>query len=452
VFTVRGALLDPAAARRDPLVVAAANWVATACVVAARHPDALLIDVGTTTTDVIPIRQGAVVAEGLTDPDRLASGELVYTGAVRSPVESIATSVPFRGAAAGVSAEGFALSGDVHVWRGDLESSDYTAPTPDGRPPTREYCGERLARVVCADRESIDEAGITAIAESLAAAQTARISHAVRRVAARHPAVRAAVVTGVGTFLGRAAARDAGLDVIPLADELGADAARVAPAACVALLLERGGAAFMRESGVGRALTARLEESPSESLVVVKLGGSLLADRIQFEAALLAIAEMGRRQRLLIVPGGGPFADAVRDVDSRIGVSSDASHWMAILAMDQYAHVIAERLAGATIVTDPAGMQTLDQGRVAVLAPFRWLRDADPLPHSWDVTSDSIAAWVAGQVGADQLIVIKPAGAKGDRLVDPCFATACPPTLRVTIITVDELSNSANFELRTSNF
>jgi probable H4MPT-linked C1 transfer pathway protein len=428
VLTVAGALISPGDARRNPLAVAAANWAATAHVVAQHHRDALLIDVGTTTTDLIPIVEGRAAADGHTDPERLASGELVYSGAVRTPVEAIATHVPYRGSMAGVSAEGFALAGDVHVWRGDLDPRDYSVPTPDGRPPTREYAGERLARVVCADRELIDEAGITALARALAVAQVARIADAIRLVTSRHASLRTAVVTGLGAFLGRDAARAAGLDVRPLADELGSDAARCAPAACVALMRE----------------TAPLAAQPrrrADSLLVIKVGGSLVADRAQLDAAIAAIAEISRGRRVVIVPGGGPFADAVRHVDSRIDVSDDAAHWMAILAMDQFAFVLAERLH-APVVTNPSDVNgTLSRGKIGVLAPFRWLWDVDPLPHSWDVTSDSIAAWVAGRLGAEQLVLVKPAGARGAGVVDPYFSSACVSTLSVAVKSADELAS-----------
>ena len=106
-----------------------------------------------------------------------------------------------------MSAEGFALAGDVHVWRGDLEPADYTCPTPDGRPTTREFAGERLARVVCADRDMLDEAAITRLADALARAQIRGIQAAIQRVLEPHPSIRVAVVTGLGTFLGIAAAR-----------------------------------------------------------------------------------------------------------------------------------------------------------------------------------------------------------------------------------------------------
>jgi len=225
----------PAQARREPLAVAAANWAATAHVVGRICADCLLVDVGSTTTDVIPIRGGAPVARGRTDVERLREGELVYTGALRTPVEAIAPSVPVGGRPTGVSAEGFALAGDVHVWRGELAPADYSVPTPDGRPATKEFAGERLARVVCADREMLDETDIGVIADALWDAQVTRIGAALERVRAWQPTLTRAFVTGLGEFLAAAAARRSGLQVTHLSDSFGA-AARHAPAAAVALL------------------------------------------------------------------------------------------------------------------------------------------------------------------------------------------------------------------------
>jgi probable H4MPT-linked C1 transfer pathway protein len=241
VYTTGGRFLSPVDARQCPLSVAAANWAATARAVAVHHPNAVLVDIGTTTTDVVPIVGGEVVAAGTTDPERLMSAELVYTGVLRTPAEAIAHYVPLGDALAGVSAEGFALAGDVHVWRGNLDPGDYTCPTPDGRPAAREFCGERLARVVCADRDMLDEDTITRLADALARAQTRAIQAAIQRVLEPHPSIRVAVVTGLGAFLGIAAVRALNLEVVPLSRELGEAGARCAPAVAVALLLERNG-------------------------------------------------------------------------------------------------------------------------------------------------------------------------------------------------------------------
>ncbi len=238
VFTVDGRFVNPIEARSSPLSVAAANWAATVALVSHRYHNAVLVDIGTTTADVIPIVDGAMVARGRTDPERLASGELVYTGALRTPAEAIASHVMVGGERVGLSAEGFALVGDVHVWRGDLAPTDYTVPTPDGRPATREFARERLARLICADREMLDDTGVTEIANAVAEAQIERVADAIRRVCALHPPLRTAVVTGLGAFLAKSAACRVGLSVVSLSDDLGEEAARYAPAAAVALLLD----------------------------------------------------------------------------------------------------------------------------------------------------------------------------------------------------------------------
>lgn len=235
VYTVDGRFISSDVARCEPLAVAAANWAATARLVARTHPDCILVDIGSTTADVIPIVGGEVVARGRTDHERLREEELIYTGALRTPVEAITPVVELDGRPTGVSAEGFAIAADVHLWLEAIAAEDYTCPTPDGRPATREYAAERLARVVCADREMLDDAAIDTIAARVADAQADRVVAAVDAVRCRHPALRLAVVTGLGEFLAVRAARGAGLEVVSLTDLLG-PAARHAPAAAVALL------------------------------------------------------------------------------------------------------------------------------------------------------------------------------------------------------------------------
>ncbi len=236
VYTVGGRFLDPSEARESPLEVAASNWAATARLVAGFAPDCILIDIGTTSTDIIPISGGEIAALGRTDPERLSSGELVYTGALRTPAESVVREVPLWGGRSAVAADGFAVIGDAHVWLGGLRVEDYSITAPDGRPPTREYAGERLARVVCGDREMLDEEAIDAIAQALVEAQLEAVTGAIGRVRVRFPSIDTAVVTGLGDFIAAEAARRARLTVLPLAERLG-DAARTAPAAAVAWLL-----------------------------------------------------------------------------------------------------------------------------------------------------------------------------------------------------------------------
>ena len=123
----------------------------------------------------------------------------------------------------------------------------------------------------------------------------------------------------------------------------------------------------------------------------------------------LLLAELGCERRLLVVPGGGPFADAVRDCDSRYGLTGSASHWMAILAMDQFGCLLSDLIPRSEPARDVDGARQIAlSGRVPVLMPFDLLQRADSLPHSWMVTSDSISARVAEWFQAPRLVLLKP--------------------------------------------
>jgi aspartokinase-like uncharacterized kinase len=173
--------------------------------------------------------------------------------------------------------------------------------------------------------------------------------------------------------------------------------------------------------------------------LVVKVGGSLLSTPQHLQWLLEAIGAAASTRPLLVVPGGGPFADTVRQVDEQLGLADDAAHWMAVLAIDQYAHLLASRISAGRVVVGTRGISTaLEARRVPVLAPTQWLRESDPLPHSWDVTSDSIAAWVAGQVRARQLVLVKPPVGFGDALLDPYFNRALSSAIDTFVVRADE--------------
>jgi 5-(aminomethyl)-3-furanmethanol phosphate kinase len=179
--------------------------------------------------------------------------------------------------------------------------------------------------------------------------------------------------------------------------------------------------------------------SAAGPLTVIKVGGGLSAQPGALEAVGATLARLGRRHRLLLVPGGGPFADAVRAFDARAPLPAEAAHWMAILAMDQYAHVLVHRVAGAVLVEEPGALAAaLGPAGVAVLAPYRWLRAADPLPHTWNITSDSVAAFVAGALDATRLILVKPASG-GAALTDPCFGSVLAAGLPWEVLGWEEM-------------
>jgi (4-(4-[2-(gamma-L-glutamylamino)ethyl]phenoxymethyl)furan-2-yl)methanamine synthase len=233
VLTTAGELVTTQEARARPWDVAAANWVATALAVAAAYPDALLIDVGSTTTDIVPIAGGGVAASADNDLERLLAGELVYTGVLRTNLAAIAPRVPVRGTWCPVSSEYFAISADIHVALGHLEPEAYDCPTPDGRPATVAFARERIARLVCSDVEQLHTEDIEAIAAYLHREQVRQIEDAARRAQLAPDAPVVAV--GAGAFLAHEVA--ARLER-PVADApWGATDGEMGPAAALATLL-----------------------------------------------------------------------------------------------------------------------------------------------------------------------------------------------------------------------
>ncbi len=228
-----------AEARTRPLDFAAANWLATARFVAKSHPNCLLIDIGSTTTDIIPIVDGQVMCQGRTDMDRLMTGELVYTGALRTHLAAIVQTVPIRGRACPVAAEYFAISGDVHLILGHLRAADYVFPTPDGRAPTIESARQRLARLVCADAEMLSATEIDELARYVYQQQLRQISAAILQVRSRlaQRADLPIVAMGSGAFLATEAGRHLGLPVLDWETQWGREASAVAPCVAVAYLL-----------------------------------------------------------------------------------------------------------------------------------------------------------------------------------------------------------------------
>lgn len=179
--------------------------------------------------------------------------------------------------------------------------------------------------------------------------------------------------------------------------------------------------------------------APNAQLAVVKVGGSLAARPGDLRRLGQAIAKAARGHTVVVIPGGGPFADQVRAFDKAHGLSADSAHWMAILGMDQFAHALSDVIPESEIVEDRLGMQTVHgEGRVPVLAPSRWLRATDELPHSWEVTSDSLAAYLATLLGADQLVLVKPV-AGGIELLDPWFSRTVPAGLRWSVLAIDQI-------------
>ena len=236
-----GRLVGPDEAIAEPLRVAASNWHVLASF-AARYltgANGLLVDIGSTTCDLIPLIDRRPAARGATDPERLACGELVYTGIERSPVCAVVQSLPWRGQPCRVAQELFATTWDAYLTLGLVAEEPDACHTADGRPATRELAHDRLARMVCADRDLFSSADAQSAAKAIYAAQLGLIESAAREVLAREPRIgESLVVSGCGEFLARLLAERLFADrpVISLAERLGPTASAVAPAHALAVL------------------------------------------------------------------------------------------------------------------------------------------------------------------------------------------------------------------------
>jgi len=241
VWSTTGEFLTLHESNNHPLLVAAANWHALGTFAGrfAPHGAALLIDTGSTTTDVIPLSNGSDVSGYHTDTERMRWGELVYTGARRTPVCAILGSR--------VAAELFATTLDVYLRLGMIPEEPSNLSTADGRPASKKDAHARLSRMLCGDSETISEDSTEILARSVFQEQKAMIVQAMSVVAMRLDSPpRTMIVSGSGEFLAQAAVLDflqskgvrkaETTGIVSLADRLGPDRSDAACAYAVAVL------------------------------------------------------------------------------------------------------------------------------------------------------------------------------------------------------------------------
>jgi (4-(4-[2-(gamma-L-glutamylamino)ethyl]phenoxymethyl)furan-2-yl)methanamine synthase len=234
VWQTTGTFVEPTAARELPLQTAAANWLALGTFAGryAARGAGLVLDIGSTTTDVVPLRNGQPVPQGRTDPERLRSRELAYTGVQRTPLCALL--------GADGAAEFFATTLDVYVTLGLLPEDPSINDTADGRPATKCYSMDRLARMLCGDRETCSEQQIVTLAHDLYGRQLRLVRRAVEEVCARSAErLSTVVIAGSGEFLARRAVQlEPALKaaIVALSDVLGPALSSAACAYSVAVL------------------------------------------------------------------------------------------------------------------------------------------------------------------------------------------------------------------------
>jgi (4-(4-[2-(gamma-L-glutamylamino)ethyl]phenoxymethyl)furan-2-yl)methanamine synthase len=243
-YSLRDGLIGADAVRDSWQDVASANWHASAALAAKLAGDGLLIDVGTTTTDLIPLKDGRPAAIGHNDGERLTEGELIYGGVVRTPVMAVVQTAPFKGRMQGIAAERFATMADVYRLTGDLPEDADPYPAADQRGKSLDESAARLARMLGRDEEDADFIAWKALAHFVARRQLERIEEDAAILIEREELGADAPVIGAGCgrFLAQTLAgrlerpyRDFAdlIDAEPVAREM---AARCAPAVAVTLL------------------------------------------------------------------------------------------------------------------------------------------------------------------------------------------------------------------------
>ncbi len=211
--------LSPRAASDAAAVVASANWLALASLVARHVAQGVLLDIGSTTTDVILLEHGEVRCQGRDDGTRLASGELVYTGVVRTAVMAVCRQVPVRGIWQHLAAEHFATMADVYRLLGQLDESHDQMATADGRGKNIEASARRLARMLGRDLDvDASLADMQGVARHLAAMQRREIEDAVALQASRAEHAGSAlpiIGAGAGAFVAAQVAHAQGRRYLP---------------------------------------------------------------------------------------------------------------------------------------------------------------------------------------------------------------------------------------------
>lgn len=241
VYLANGTLVTPQVAVSRWQLAAASNWHALARFAGryVKKERALLIDVGSTTCDIVPLENGVPVAKGATDGERMIAGELAYTGVERSPVCAIVKRVPYRQGTCPVAQELFATTRDAYLVLGQLAEDPRDRATADGRPATRKDAIARLARALCLEGEEFGANDAEAAAHAIADAQCEIVAAAMRQVLAALAGPPGAIVmVGQGEFLIERVCRLVGLTArrVSLAAEAGVAVSRCGPAHALAVL------------------------------------------------------------------------------------------------------------------------------------------------------------------------------------------------------------------------
>lgn len=223
--------------KNNPLEIAAANWIATAQIVAKINPNCIFVDIGSTTTDIIPVKNGKECAQGRSDFERLGFKELVYTGTLRTNLASFLNKISFNGIEYNVASELFAITADVYNVLNKITIDDYVCDTCDGAGKSKEESARRISRVLCADLDILSFEDIVEISKDIHKHQVNQIVESLKEVANREN-LDLVITIGFGKdILAKEAAKKLNLDVKSMDEILTDRKCVVAPAIGTAIIV-----------------------------------------------------------------------------------------------------------------------------------------------------------------------------------------------------------------------
>lgn len=225
--------------KENPLKVAAANWIGTSQIASLISENCIFIDTGSTTTDIIPVINGKECSRGRSDFERLATGELVYTGTLRTNLASFLDKIPLNGKDYRIASELFAQTADVYMVLDKITENDYICDTFDGNGKEKIDCMRRISRVVCSDLEELSEDEIIEISKFIHEKQVEQIADGLKQVADYHK-IDTVVTTGLGKdILAGEACKLLNMKIKSMDEFLTKEECIVAPAIGAAILMEK---------------------------------------------------------------------------------------------------------------------------------------------------------------------------------------------------------------------
>ncbi|OED30070.1 hydantoinase/oxoprolinase family protein [Methanosphaera sp. WGK6] len=201
---------------KNPLDAAAANWIGTVNAIKYIKNNCIFMDMGSTTTDIIPLKNRTEIASGHSDTERLGTGELVYTGMLRTNLATIVHEVPVKNIPTSVSSELFTISADIHRILEHITEEEYTCTTPDGKNKDLTSCKRRLCRLICADLDTLTDEEIINITKYIYEKQVEQVTQGLIKVVEK-TGLTSVIICDLGNSkICYNAAKKLGLDIIDI--------------------------------------------------------------------------------------------------------------------------------------------------------------------------------------------------------------------------------------------